>query len=298
MSELLPVSVIVPHHNRSHLIGAAIESIRRQTLPPAEIVIVDDGSLAEHRDELTRYSMGTTRVLYLDKTKGPAHARNAGIEAASQEWIAFLDDDDEWLPGKLERQWNILREDQSLSGVASAMTIVFDDRPHSALVSHSPEIITLPAALLGTVAMLQTTIIRGSDIRAVQGFDPACVPFEDKEFWIRLTAAGYRVYYDTEALAILNRRRMKRLTSYWRTYAAAQFVVIAKHRDLYTSVYGPGAVNRERSKCLRRVGLERGGILGRLIYASGCVLGGAMPPLVKLATTGRMQDVPYVAAES
>jgi glycosyltransferase involved in cell wall biosynthesis len=296
---LLPISVIVPHRNRSDLIGIALESIRRQTAQASEIIIVDDGSHPKHRAALAKYSTGTTRIVYLDKGRGPAPARNAGIEAATQEWIAFLDDDDEWLPGKLERQWNTLRADESLSGVASAMTVVSGGRADCVLVSHSPEIMTLPAALAGTVAMLQTAIIRASAIRKLQGFDPAFVLFEDKEFWIRLTAAGYRVYYDKEPLAILNRHHnIERLTAYWKGCAAGQFAVIAKHRALYESIGGPGAVNRERSKCLRRVGRMEGGVFGRLIYACGCVLGGAISPLLKLATTGEMKDVPYVVAES
>jgi len=293
MSELLPISVIVPHHNRSNLIGIAIESIWRQTMQPAEVIIVDDGSFPEHRDALAKFSAGRTSIIYLDKAQGPAHARNVGIEAATQDWIAFLDDDDEWLPGKLERQWKTLRGDESLAGVASAMTVVSDDGPNWLLVSHSPPIMTLAAALIGTVAMLQTTIVRTSVVRALRGFEAAFVPFEDKEFWIRLTAAGYRVYYDREPLAVLNRRSGKRLTAQWRRYTLAQFIVIAKHRTLYRSVLGQGAINRERSKCLRRAGQQKGRILGRLVYAGGCVLGGAISPLLKLATTGKMEEVPY-----
>jgi hypothetical protein len=88
---------------------------------------------------------------------------------------------------------------------------------------------------------------------------------------------------------------MKRLTSQWWACTTAQFQVISKHRPLYERVLGPRAANRERSKCLRRAGLEKGGTVGRAVYAAGCLLGGALPPLMKLATTGKMQDVPYAA---
>jgi glycosyltransferase involved in cell wall biosynthesis len=294
MTDLLPISVIIPHRNRSDLIGAAVESILRQTMPPAEIIIVDDGSLPKHRNALTRFSKEATTFVYLDKSHGPAYARNLGIEMATQDWIAFLDDDDEWLPGKLERQWKTLREDQSLSGVASAMTVVTDTGPSWLLVSHSPSVITLAAALEGTVAMLQTAVIRTADIRALGGFDSAFVHFEDKEFWIRLAAAGRRVYYDREPLAILNRRGAKRLTAQWARCTQGQLKIIAKHSALYKSVNGPKALSRECSKCLRRAGSQKGGILGRLVYACGCVFGGQIPPLLKLATTGKMQAVPYV----
>ena len=193
MNDSLPVSAIVTHYNRSDLIGAAVESIRRQTAQPAETIIVDDASLPEHRDALRKYSPGA-RVIYLDKHRGPSAARNAGIEAATQDWVAFLDDDDEWLPGKLERQWSILREDEALSAVAGALIVAYDGLAHHTQVSHSPAITTLSAALEGTLASMDTILIRAADIRALRGFDANFVRFEDKEFWIRFTAAGYRGY--------------------------------------------------------------------------------------------------------
>jgi len=290
MRDSLPVTAIVPHRNRS-IVANAIESILRQTAPPAEIIVVDDGSLPQHREALRKHA-DQARIVFLDKPMGPSFARNAGLEAASQEWVAFLDDDDEWLPGKLERQWNTLRGDPTLSAVAGAM-IVVGDHADWPLVSHSPTLMTLAAALEGTLALMQTTLIRRSDIKALGGFDRNLNYFEDKDFWIRFTGAGLRGYYDRVPLAILNRRRMNRLTSQWWACTKAQFQVIAKHRSLYDSVLGPRAANRERSKCLRRAGLEKGGIPGRLVYAGGCLVGGALAPLMKLATTGEMQDVPY-----
>lgn len=295
MGDILPVSVIIPHYNRADFIGNAIESIRRQTIQPAEIIVVDDASSPRHREALRQHE-SQARVVYLDKRHGSWGARNAGIAAATQPWLAFLDDDDQWLPDKLERQWNILRKDESLSAVTSAMTVVSDDRANSLLVSHSPRIISLAAAIEGTVAMIQTALIRADTIRSLDGFDARFRRFGDQEFWIRFTAAGYRAFYDRTPLAILNRKNMNRLSSAWWRRMFARLQVVVKHRSIYRRVHGPGAIRQEFSKRVRRAGLERGGIVGRIFYTCGCVLGGAWKSVVALAATGKMRDVPYTPA--
>src|SRR5580704_14145928 len=127
MSEPLPVSAIITHCNRPQLLAGAIASIRRQTAPPAEIIVVDDCSLPQHRPALEKLSAGV-RMIYLDQSRKAPGARNAGIVAATQPWIAFLDDDDEWLPEKLERQWQVLSRDETLSAVVTALTVVSDER--------------------------------------------------------------------------------------------------------------------------------------------------------------------------
>ncbi len=287
----LPVSVVIPHRNRK-IVARAVESIRRQSAQPSEIIIVDDGSLPEHRKALPEIAP-EAKIAWLDTPHGPSKARNVGVDMAQEEWIAFLDDDDEWLPNKLERQWNTLVEDRSLSGCASAMTIVADNMEPVDLISHSPAIITVEAALIGTVAMLQTALLRRPDIQSAGGFDETLMRFEDKEFWIRYAAAGFRAYYDREPLAILNRRRMRRLTANWRGNLAAQLQVIEKHAGLYREAFGRNAVRRERYNAVRRIGLECGAIVGRGIYLRGCLQGGKVKSILRLLTTGRMDDVPY-----
>jgi len=288
--QVLPVSAVVPHHNRSALVAAAVESIRRQTIPPAEIIVVDDGSSPEHREALGKLGEGV-RVVYHEKPRGPSAARNTGIDLARQPWIAFLDDDDEWLPGKPERQWDILSADPSLDAVGCAVTVVSDHRPPWNLISHSAPIMTLNCALEDSPAFLQTLLIKTSVIRSLNGFDAENSPMlEDKEFWIRFTAAGYRAYYEQEPLAILNRKRIPRLTLSWWTHLSSHFRILSKHKALYEETYGRDAISSARSKGICRVGLERGAILGRLIYAAGCLSGGGRKALAKAADHGQDGD--------
>jgi glycosyltransferase involved in cell wall biosynthesis len=292
MNASASISVIIPHHNRSHLIGRAIDSIRRQTLQPSEILIIDDGSKPEHAAALQQYS-SVARIVLLDKNCGAPHARNEGISRAKGEFTAFLDDDDEWVPEKLELQWDILRSDSNLDAVAAPMTIHYQDESEELLRSHSPEIMTLQTALEGTPAMLQTVLVRTEAIRKLAGFDPKFLIMEDWEFWIRFTAAGLRAYYMPQPLARLERSEMERLTRNWRRYTAMEIEVVNKHRELYEKIFGKGAARRQRSKILRRAGIRKGRITGRLAYAAGCLLAGEWGFLTKLLTTAKMIEVPY-----
>jgi len=98
----MEISVIIPTWNRAALLPRALESVLRQTLLPREIIVVDDGSDDTTGDLVcSRYP----EVKYLHQPNlGVSAARNLGIRESSSSWIAFLDSDDEWLPGKLETQ--------------------------------------------------------------------------------------------------------------------------------------------------------------------------------------------------
>jgi GT2 family glycosyltransferase len=96
------VSVVVPTYNRAELLRETLQSILSQTLPPAEIIVLDDGS-TDHTFEVCAKLGGSIRYIRQDN-RGLAAARNAGIRAATEEWIAFCDSDDVWSADKLAVQ--------------------------------------------------------------------------------------------------------------------------------------------------------------------------------------------------
>ena len=97
-----PVTVVIPYFDGAATIGRAVASLAAQSLRPAEIIIVDDASPAALPELQSEVPL---RVLRHDRNRGIPSARNTGIRAATGEWIGFLDQDDEWVPEKLERQW-------------------------------------------------------------------------------------------------------------------------------------------------------------------------------------------------
>src|SRR5262245_48882666 len=102
------ISVIIPTHDRAHFLPGAIFSVLNQTFQDFEIIVVDDASNDNTSEVVAAFNDERIRLLRHETNKGGSAARNTGILNAQCDYIAFLDDDDEWLPDKLAKQVNIL----------------------------------------------------------------------------------------------------------------------------------------------------------------------------------------------
>src|SRR5580658_7758695 len=98
------VSVVIATKKRPELLVRAISSVLRQTIADLEVIVVMDGEEPETLTRLAAIGDSRLRVQVDPLSFGPGAARNAGAALATGVWVAFLDDDDEWLPTKLERQ--------------------------------------------------------------------------------------------------------------------------------------------------------------------------------------------------
>jgi glycosyltransferase involved in cell wall biosynthesis len=106
------VSVIVPVWNRAHTIASAIDSVMAQQLPAGgslQVIVVDDGSTDDLIGALRPYGTGVTTIRHA-RNAGAAAARNTGMGAARGDYVALLDSDDVWLPGKLTAQIDVMRK--------------------------------------------------------------------------------------------------------------------------------------------------------------------------------------------
>jgi glycosyltransferase involved in cell wall biosynthesis len=101
------VSVVIPSRDRAPIIRRAVESALAQTFTDLEVVVVVDGPDSKTIQLLRQISDPRLRVIELEESVGGSEARNIGVRAAKGEWIALLDDDDEWLPEKLASQMTI-----------------------------------------------------------------------------------------------------------------------------------------------------------------------------------------------
>jgi glycosyltransferase involved in cell wall biosynthesis len=99
------VSVVIPTRNRARLAERAVRSALDQNLDGIEVVVILDGPDADTREMLSRIRDARLNVLCLPENVGGSEARNIGVRYSRGKWIAFLDDDDEWLPEKLLKQW-------------------------------------------------------------------------------------------------------------------------------------------------------------------------------------------------
>ncbi len=98
------ISVVIPTRNRVALAKRAIKSALLQSYPDIEVIVIVDGGSGESYEEFFQLTDSRIRVYILTRSVGGGEARNIGIRESRGEWIALLDDDDEWLPGKLAAQ--------------------------------------------------------------------------------------------------------------------------------------------------------------------------------------------------
>ncbi|MFN6561629.1 MAG: glycosyltransferase family 2 protein [Nostoc sp. ChiSLP01] len=98
------VSVVIPTRNRPQIVVRGAKSALSQTLQSIEVIVIVDGPDRQTVDALSQIGDPRLRIIELPKNIGPSGARNTGVKEAKGTWIAFLDDDDQWLPQKLERQ--------------------------------------------------------------------------------------------------------------------------------------------------------------------------------------------------
>ena len=283
-----PITAIITHFNRSEGVERALQSVLRQTVAPSEILLVDDHSSPEHVEVLRKKYAGAATLVLLEQNAGPGAARNAGCEAATQEFVAFLDDDDEWAPTKLEEQWKAICNDPTLDGVTCALHVHHADGRNEVWRHHTPDHHTLQAALVATPALPSSFLLRNSVLQKVGGFDPRLRFFEDWDLCIRLMKAGARLRHLGEPLVEYPTGGMNQATSKWLRLNLGRFRILFRHADIYRQQIGYSGMIRLAGSLFRRAGLERGGIWGRLAYSVGSI---PKPGLLgHLLSTGRMSD--------
>jgi len=186
------VSVILPTYNRRSVLGGAIRSALRRIGGRDEIVVVDDGS-TDGSAEAVRAIPGPIRLLRTER-RGPAAARNAGIEAAAGEYLAFLDSDDEWLPAGLDEQVAALADGGAGLSHAAARNVDLNGdpverRPRRALAGD-----VLPELLRRNFVTTSTAVVPRAVLEAAGGFDEALGRSMDWDLWIRI-AERHRFHY-------------------------------------------------------------------------------------------------------
>jgi glycosyltransferase involved in cell wall biosynthesis len=117
------VSAVIPTRGRPELLACAVRSALRQTWRCLEVIVVLDGPDPATDAYLASIPDTRVRSVVLSEASGGCAARNAGVRAARGEWVAFLDDDDEWMPGKIARQMRAVRESHAWFPVITSRLI-------------------------------------------------------------------------------------------------------------------------------------------------------------------------------
>lgn len=196
------VSVIIPTYNRANLLKRAIESVISQRFEDFELIVVDDAS-PDNTPEIVE-SINDTRIRYirLKENSGGPVARNTGIKKARGKFIALLDDDDEWLPNRLEVQVrkfeNLDREFGVVYGGFYYVSQQDGKILGKRLPRHRGDVYEhfLRENFIGS----PTLLIRRECFKRAGLFDPNLTSSQDWDMWLRI-ARYYKFDYVNEIVA-------------------------------------------------------------------------------------------------
>lgn len=190
------VSVVIPTYGRSEECSRAVASAIGQSLTPHEIIVVDDGSNPPVRLASTD---SRVRLIRLPVNAGPSAARNRGVEAASGDWVAFLDSDDLWAETKLARQFVDHRvTEQVLLACNVTVKSMVGAHPYNTSVPEFP----LDRWILVHRQSLQSSgLVAPRKLLLEHPFDERLRNFEDYDLVLRISRAGVPIDYISECLA-------------------------------------------------------------------------------------------------
>ena len=213
-------AIITTYKRQPNILKRALESVLNQTYPDLEIIVVDDSpadfperdSIAEMIVQESIIYRKEIKYIRHETTMGACAARNTGLHAAKGEFIAYLDDDDEWLPQKLERQ--IARFSKGIALVFCG-SITKDDETQESVVKKTQFYrgFVYDQLISGDNFIGSTSfpLLRTEALRKIGGFDTFLKSAQDYDVWLRISAE-YQIDYLEEPLVIYHRHKGEQIT--------------------------------------------------------------------------------------
>lgn len=216
------VSIIMPAFNALHTLPDSLASVKQQSYPHWELLVIDDGSSDKTASYVEEQACTDPRIKLLRQpsNQGVAAARNAGIAAAQGQYIAFLDSDDLWLPQKLSQQLKAMRENQAL--VSMTAYYRFTQIPKWQGTCTPPNWLDYASLLKGNAIGNLTGMY---DCQAIGKVYQKAVRHEDYLMWLQVVRKAGRAYGLQEVLAAyrvsatsLSGNKIKSLLWTWQIY--------------------------------------------------------------------------------
>jgi glycosyltransferase involved in cell wall biosynthesis len=233
MNKIKPdVSVIIPTYNRAKLVSRAIKSVLAQTYYNFELIVIDDASTDNTKNIIANFQDKRISYIRQKKNKGAPAARNTGIKLAKGLFIAFLDDDDEILPAKIEKQVNKFSLVSKKVGLIYSGSELIEEKDNSILKVYTPKYKgnVQQRLLLGpTICGSHTALIRKKCFERVGGFDEMLKSCQDWDMWKRISE-----YFDFDFVAeILSRTYLHQhqISSDFSSLIPGRIRMIEKHME-------------------------------------------------------------------
>ena len=256
------VSIVVPTYKRPLYLERAIASVLAQSYPSWELIIVDDNvEGGEYRRETEAFMMqyaDNPRIRYLKhaSNRGGSAARNTGIRAANGSHVAFLDDDDEWLPTKLEEQMACFARGGSRLGLVYSGTMVVDSVAGMTYREEPQRRGRLFPQLLARNCIGSTSTVLCTKQALIEAglFDESLKSAQDFDLYLGL-AKIYDIDFVDKPLVVRHKHPEERITHNHNNKIAAFETIYHKHRAVLED--NPGLHSKflvQQGKLLMRIG--------------------------------------------
>jgi len=226
------VSVIIPTFKRPISLLRAVRSVQSQSESDFEVIVVDDGSPSDSARDVV-LGCQDPRLVYLrvPVSRGPAAARNAGIAKATAAYIAFLDDDDEWLADKLKIQLPVLEHSGASVGAVHTARITVDEIAGKRTTTRSPATFDPHR---GNTVTTSTVLMKRVCFDAVGLFDEKLRAGSDFDMWVRLSEVFQLQYIDVPLVRYFI-HSSHRISDDDAIVVEAGERLLAKHHRIYSS---------------------------------------------------------------
>lgn len=205
----MSVSIVIPTCRRPELLRRLLHSIWRQTHPAYEVIVVDDCSPDQEKYAkiVAEYSKFLPALHFLrnDTNRGAPYSRNRGIRQARYDLIALVDDDDEWLPRKLERQIDVFSQASSQVGLVYTWADVVENGGRTPLCRADFEGHCLPRMIAECFVPSPSVMARRAALLDAGLFDERLPSCQDWDMWTRMLARGYEVRVVREVLTLYHK---------------------------------------------------------------------------------------------
>jgi glycosyltransferase involved in cell wall biosynthesis len=228
------VSIILPTYNCANYVGAAVESVLKQTYKNYELIIINDGSTDNTDEIVAQYISDNSSIHYIkQENKGHAGARNTGMTAATGTFIAFIDSDDIWLPEKLEEQVRACEKDTEI-GLVHCNVYGFGENQNmqernfwltNEMIDEYSGYIFNNLYSRKIIITTTTVLIRKQCVDDVGPFDENLTRYgsEDRELFLRILWK-YKAKYVNKPLAMYRNRRDSEGQNYEKMIKGQEYV--------------------------------------------------------------------------
>ena len=252
----------MPLYNGEEFIEKTLLSIGQQSFHNAELIVVDDGSTDNSCDIICRISSTSSYPvlknlkIVTQKNGGVASARNHGIKEAKGKWIAFIDQDDLWLPGKLDHQIKMLKGTTASFCYTAFTRFYSDGREVNKQNGSSFKNESLRRLFLGKLFIPPATVLVKKEIAEKEkGFNSDFIPSDEWDFFLRILEK-YETVYCPEILTKFRSHPSSTAKKQKRKIFEAQLKVIDQHTDIAKKLKVYNELKKRKANVLWHIGKE------------------------------------------